>query len=476
VIVHVLACDYDGTIATDGRVSEETFAALGRVRESGRRLVLVTGRMLDDLRAAFSAADQLFDAVVAENGAVLYFPPSREERVLGDPPEPVLLEALERHGVTFVVGRSIVASGEAFAEPAIAAIRDAGVERTLVFNKGALMLLPGGVTKATGLEAALAGLGLSPRNTIGIGDAENDHAFLASCECAVAVADAVPALRERADLVTAGPSALGVVELIQTHVLADGVDLLPRLARHRITLGEQADGTPVTIAAHRTRLLVVGPSARGRSALTGLLVDRLLEAGRAVCVLDPGGGYRRLAELEGVVVLGGTAERALPAGEELGQLVSHPRTSLVLDLSALTRAGKVRYATKALAAITAARARCGVPHWLVVGEVPDVAPRDGSPAGEWLRLGNESLCLVVQSAGDLKADMRGLATVVASTEGSAIGLALGTLLDQAAPAGAPPGGSLKPGEAELIDLGASEVRVERFRVGRGRLARRPRVR
>src|SRR5262249_21878129 len=43
VIVHVLACDYDGTIADDGRVTRDTAAVLARVRESGRKLFLVTG-------------------------------------------------------------------------------------------------------------------------------------------------------------------------------------------------------------------------------------------------------------------------------------------------------------------------------------------------------------------------------------------------------------------------------------------------
>lgn len=49
----VLATDYDGTLATDGRVSDETIAALKRLRLSGRKLILVTGRELEDLQRAF---------------------------------------------------------------------------------------------------------------------------------------------------------------------------------------------------------------------------------------------------------------------------------------------------------------------------------------------------------------------------------------------------------------------------------------
>ena len=63
-----------------------------------------------------------------------------------------------------------------------------------MFNKDAVMVLPAGVNKATGLDYALRKLGLSFHETVGIGDAENDHAFLQRCECAVAVSNAVPSI------------------------------------------------------------------------------------------------------------------------------------------------------------------------------------------------------------------------------------------------------------------------------------------
>src|SRR5437667_1101637 len=261
VNVHVLACDYDGTIADGGRCSAEIARALTRVRESGRKVLLVTGRMLPDLRAVCPDVDRLFDAVVAENGALLYFPESREAKVLGDPPEAALIEELRRRGVPFDVGSSIIATVEAYAEAALAAIRETGVERTLVFNKGALMLLPGGVTKGTGLEAALPVLALSPHNRIGLGAAESDRAVLAMPECAVAVADAIPALRERADYVTRAPGARGVIEFIEEHLVNDLVELMPRLTRHRLILGESDDREPVTTSPHATRPPTGPPSS-----------------------------------------------------------------------------------------------------------------------------------------------------------------------------------------------------------------------
>src|SRR5438093_2447621 len=416
VNIHVFACDYDRTIADGGRCSPEVAAALGRGRESGRKILLVTGRMLSDLRSVCADVDRVFDAVVAENGAVLYFPETREARTLGDAPESALAEELRRRGVQFDLGSSIIATVEAYAEAALAAIRETGVERTLVFNKGALMLLPGGVTKGTGLEAALTVLALSPHNSIGIGDAENDHAFLAMSECAVAVADAIPALRERADYVTRAPGSRGVIEFIEEHLVNDLVELMPRLTRHRLTLGESDDREPVTISPHATRLLIVGPSASGKSTLTGLLVERLVESGRSVLLIDPEGDYQAFAELERVVVLGGSSERVLPTPGELRQLLHQPRTSLVLNLSAMTRAEKVAYATKALGAVALVRSTTGLPHWLIRDEAHHIAPADGSPVAELLRGSTESLCLSTLDVSDLAPELRTLPNVVAATE------------------------------------------------------------
>src|SRR2546422_625317 len=292
VNVHVLACDYDGTIADGGQCSADIARVLGRVRESGRKVLLVTGRMLPDLRRVCAETDHLFDVVVAENGALLYFPDSREAKTLGDAPETALVEELRRRGVPFDLGSSIIATTDGYSEAALAAIRETGVERTLVFNKGSLMLLPGGVTKGTGLDAALTGLALSP---------------------------------------------------------------------------------------HSPRLLIVGPSASGKSTLTGLLLERLVESGRSVLLVDPEGDYQAFSELERVVVLGGSSERVLPTPDELRQLLHQPRTSLVLNLSAMTRAEKVAYATKALGAVAFVRSTTGLPHWLILDEAHHIAPADGSP-------------------------------------------------------------------------------------------------
>jgi hydroxymethylpyrimidine pyrophosphatase-like HAD family hydrolase len=478
MIVHVLAVDYDGTIAEHGQVSSATAAALQRVRASGRKLMLVTGRLLPDLRRVCPDVDAMFDAVVAENGALVYFPARREVRTLGAVPEPALLEGLQRRGVPFDLGSSIIATDEAFSAAALEAIRESGVERTLVFNKGALMLLPGGVTKGTGLTAALTAMELSPHNLIGMGDAENDHAFLAMCEGAVAMADAVPALRERADHVTRGGAGAGVVEFIEEHVLTDAVDFIPRLGRHRLHVGRAAGGVEVTVPAHAVALLIVGPSATGKSTLTGTLVERLAQTGRSFCLLDPEGDHESLGELEGVVVLGGKPEQMLPPPEELAQLLRRPTGRLVLNLSHLTMAEKVSYATQALGAIASVRSAQGLPHWLIIDEAHHIVPAEGSTAVELLPMAGHSLALTTLSADQIARELRQVVGVLASTDGAAFRQALYRLTAERGERTRMPevNGELQRGEALLATLSDRPPQAVRFEVARREAQHRRHVR
>ncbi len=221
----VLACDYDGTLASDGQVDEQTVAALKRVRDSGRQLILVTGRQLDDLLQVFPHVD-LFERVVAENGALLYRPASDEEQTLGDCPPEKFIRVLRDRGVDpIVVGRVIVATWHPHETTVVETIRDLGLELQVIFNKGAVMVLPSSVNKASGFMVALNELGVLPEQAVGVGDAENDHAFLDLCGYSVAVANALPAVKERADLVTTGERGAGVVELIDKLMTCDLCEL-----------------------------------------------------------------------------------------------------------------------------------------------------------------------------------------------------------------------------------------------------------
>jgi hydroxymethylpyrimidine pyrophosphatase-like HAD family hydrolase len=223
-----LATDYDGTIAHDGIVDQATVDALGRARDAGVTLIMVTGRELHDLFKTF-AHTALFHRIVAENGAVVYDPATQTATLIGATPPPELVERLQRERIPMSVGHSIIATVEPYEHQVLAAIRDLGLEWHVIFNKGSVMALPADVTKATGLAPALVDLGLTPEETIGVGDAENDQAFLRACGLAVAVANALPSVKEMAHMVTAGARGAGVTELVARMITGD-LDALSRPA------------------------------------------------------------------------------------------------------------------------------------------------------------------------------------------------------------------------------------------------------
>jgi hydroxymethylpyrimidine pyrophosphatase-like HAD family hydrolase len=216
-----LASDYDGTLATHGVVDRQTVSALERFARTGRKLLLVTGRELPDLKRVFSRLD-LFDLIVAENGALLYNTISHQETLLCSPAPAALASELRGQGIPVSLGRAILASTDLHLDEVRQAIARSGMDLHVILNKGSLMVLPAGINKASGLSRALAELGLTLDEVAAVGDAENDIDFLEACGYAVAVANALPALKSRADLVTIGAHGAGVAEFID-RVLRDGV-------------------------------------------------------------------------------------------------------------------------------------------------------------------------------------------------------------------------------------------------------------
>jgi len=230
----VLATDYDGTIASNGHIDASTLDALERARNTGIRLVLVTGRMLDDLSDRFEPLD-LFERVVAENGAVVYDPAQRTTTMLAQAPPAEFLEALARDGVPVSVGWTIVATGESHHRQLLQAICDLRLAWHVISNRSARTALPVEVTKATGLLRALTDIGAAPDRTVGVGDAENDLAFLRVCGVAAAVSDALPCVQEAADVVTDGARGAGVAQLIDRWLAGElnAIDSNRRKVRRR---------------------------------------------------------------------------------------------------------------------------------------------------------------------------------------------------------------------------------------------------
>jgi hydroxymethylpyrimidine pyrophosphatase-like HAD family hydrolase len=229
----VLATDYDGTLASGGVVDGPTLAALERARRAGWKLVLVTGRQLEDLRRVFPHLDS-FERVVAENGALVYQPSSDSVRTLAHSPSPTLVRALRARGVEpLSTGRVIVATREPHHAAVLAAIDELALPYQVILNKRAVMVLPLGIDKATGLRSALHELRVSPESTVAVGDAENDRALLELCGLGVAVGNALPALKAMADRVTHAGHGAGVVELLDYLLGAAGQEDWRRNSRRR---------------------------------------------------------------------------------------------------------------------------------------------------------------------------------------------------------------------------------------------------
>ncbi len=214
------ATDFDGTLAHDGVVPAEALRGLERLREAGIKVLMVTGRELQDLSRVFSRMD-LFDLIVAENGGLIYSPGDQISQRIAAPPCQALVDKLISKGVSPIsVGQVVIATWEPHHHSVLESIKELGLELQVIFNKGAVMVLPSGVNKASGLEVALKSWGLTPGDAVSIGDAENDCAMFEASGFSVAVANALPAVKERASHVTEKRQGEGVAEAID--LLLDG--------------------------------------------------------------------------------------------------------------------------------------------------------------------------------------------------------------------------------------------------------------
>ncbi len=209
-----IATDYDGTLATKGAVDASTLASLQRYREAGGQLLLVTGRELADLQQVFPHLS-LFDGVIAENGAVYFDPASQHRQLLGEPFPRSFFSALSQRQVDPLhQGQVMISTLDPHGDTVQQVIQELALPARVILNKGAVMILPKGVDKGTGVRFALQQMGIPVDQAVGIGDAENDRDLLLSCGLAVAVENALTDLKTIADRVTTRPRGAGVQELI----------------------------------------------------------------------------------------------------------------------------------------------------------------------------------------------------------------------------------------------------------------------
>ena len=360
-----LALDYDGTITgRDDSLDPSIRRAIADARATGITVLLVTGRILDELRRV--AGDLHFvDGVIAENGAIVHFPDSDHTTTLAPLVQTTFVEELRHRGIPHGAGLCLVDADAHEAPRLLDVIRTLELPLVLLFNGGRVMTLSQGTSKATGLYAALYTLRLSAHNTVAIGDAENDHELLRLAEVGAAVEWGSPALRRAADSVITGPRPSAVAEYIG-ELTATGRVPIPAKARRTLRLGYREDGREFSLGVRGRNVLVAGDAKSGKSWVAGLFCEQLILHGYCVCIIDPEGDYRSLEALPGVTVLGG--EDAPPAPRDLQRALRYPDRSVVIDLSRLRHDEKVEYIRAALPAINEIRHRTGLPHRIVVDE------------------------------------------------------------------------------------------------------------
>ena len=360
----VIALDYDGTVARGDVLDPPMREAIAAARTHGIVVLLVTGRILDELRRV--AGDLHFvDGVIAENGALIHFPDSGRTSALAPAVPETFVAELRRRGVPFTAGQCLVDADAIEAPRLLEVIRTLELPLVLIFNRSRVMTVPQGVSKATGLHVALETLRLSGRNTVAIGDAENDHELLRLAEIGVAVEWGSKALQAAADVVLQGSGPAAVGDYVRMLAATRNLPIAPR-ARRRLLLGHLEDGREFSLAVRGRNVLVTGDAKSGKSWVAGLLSEHLILHGYSVCAVDPEGDYSSLEGLPGVTVLG--REDAPPTPRELLRAFRYPDRSVVIDLSRLPHDAKLDYVRSVLPALNVLRRRTGLPHRILLDE------------------------------------------------------------------------------------------------------------
>jgi hypothetical protein len=268
------------------------------------------------------------------------------------------------------VGDVIVATHEPFETVVLETIRELGLELQVIFNKGAVMVLPAGVNKATGLTAALEELKISPHNVVGVGDAENDHSFLKLCERSAAVGGALPAVSDAVDIVLDGEAGAGVIELAE-ELIARDLSSSPSPDRQQLVFGADERGMPVALEPHGHCILICGASASGKSTVARRVVESLQQRAYQFCLVDPEGDYE---EQPGAVVVG--KPDAEPGLDEVVQLLEDFGINGVVSMTGVPISDRPRFFSALVTELLQLRVRYGRPHWLIFDEAHHLLPAE----------------------------------------------------------------------------------------------------
>lgn len=365
----VLAFDFDGTLAENGQVPAALQKTLEQLHMAGCLLFLVTGRRYQSLNLGL--LEKVFTGMVWENGAVYHHVATNEVYMPFGYIAPHLTAALEDAGIPLDYGLSIVSTWRAYEDAVMQVLDDQGGGATVMRNKGAVMLLPPGASKGTGLQSLLDICGLSTRNLVSFGDGENDLSMLQISEIGITMANAVLSMKKNADLVTAQPGPAGVLEALERYWLnGSPLDLEsqhPRWVPIGDDVREDAPAFLPGVDLVGQNLGIFGGSGSGKSWLAGLIAENLHLSGYQLLLIDPEGNFGGLKMLPRMVVLSGD-EKTLASPELVTLLLEQNNVSVVIDLVAYPEESRQAYVTDLIRWLHPLREHKIRPHWIVLEE------------------------------------------------------------------------------------------------------------
>lgn len=377
--LNILALDLDGTIAENDVVKDETWATLCKAKEAGFTLILVTGRRMSEW-SKIRPFEEICAAIVAEDGAAIYFPRNEAMMLPFGKIAPEVIKKLEARNIPMERGLAIAATWRPHDRDVLEVLSNTSYAATIEYNKGAVMVLPPGATKGTGLLTALNELGFSPHNVVAFGDAENDRSLFEQAELAVAVANTAPEIKAIADVVLPDTNGKGVSILVE-NLMAGNIPPHSVRSKHMISLGKQTDDLPAIISPFTLidgNLGVFGESGSGKSWIAGMLAEKLLQMEYQICIIDPEGDHRGIRAFPHTLLLGGD-NTPPPSVTDVIVLMEYSSISLILDLSLYSMSEQTQYVSDLMHALCSLRQRRGKPHWFLIDEVHYFCQHDDDP-------------------------------------------------------------------------------------------------
>jgi len=375
----VVALDLDGTIAENDVVVDATWELLCKAKKAGFVFILVTGRQLSAL-ASIRPFEKLCDAIVAENGAVIRFLRNDAIMLPFGHLAPEVINELKARDIPMEEGLAIAATWRPHDRDVLEVLSKTSYAATVEYNKGAVMVLPPGATKGTGLMTALHELGYSKHNVVAVGDAENDRSLFEQAELAVAVSNTAEEIKAIADVVLPLENGRGV-QLLLENLLQGAIPRHFVRSKNEIILGHNEDETPFLLNPLdllACNLGIFGESGSGKSWLAGLLAERLLQLDYQICIIDPEGDHRGIRAFPHTLLLG-DEKNAPPPVPNVVTLLEYSDISLILDLSLYKMEEQSKYVTDLLYSLCGLRNHRGRPHWFLIDEVHYFCSSDEAP-------------------------------------------------------------------------------------------------